>query len=42
MSYTVRFTRQAEADLQRLFVFILEREMERPGGGDFALADDYH
>lgn len=39
MTYRVRFSRQAEADLQRLFDFILEREMSRPGGGDFALAE---
>ena len=37
MSYTVRFTRQAAEDLERLFDFVLQRELER--GGDLALAE---
>ena len=36
MSYTVQFTRQAAEDLQRLYDFVIERELER--GGDFELA----
>lgn len=32
MSFRVRLTREAEADLGRLFDFILEREMARTGG----------
>lgn len=39
MTFQVRFTRAAQADLDRLFDFILERELARPGGGDLALAD---
>lgn len=31
MSYRVRFTREALADLDRLYAFVLEREMERAG-----------
>jgi len=31
VSYRVRFTRQALADLDRLYAFVLEREMERAG-----------
>ena len=37
MSYRVRFTREALADLDRLFAFVLEREMER--AGNFELAE---
>lgn len=37
MSFRVRLTREAEADLQRLFDFVLERELHRDGG-DLALA----
>jgi plasmid stabilization system protein ParE len=37
VSYTVRFTRQAAEDLQRLYDFVIEREFER--GGDLALAE---
>ena len=36
MSYTVRFTRQAAEDLQRLYDFVVDRELER--GGDLELA----
>ena len=38
MTFRVRLTREAEADLERLFDFVLERELERPGG-DFELAE---
>ncbi|MDH6166653.1 plasmid stabilization system protein ParE [Variovorax boronicumulans] len=36
MSYKVRFTLQAAQDLQRLYDFVLERELQR--GGDLELA----
>ena len=32
MSFRVRLTRDAEADLERLFDFVLDRELERDGG----------
>ena len=32
MSFRVRLTREAEADLERLFDFILDRELAREGG----------
>ena len=32
MSFKVRLTRDAEADLDRLFDFLLERELSRDGG----------
>lgn len=32
MSFRVRLTRDAEADLDRLFDFVLERELARDGG----------
>ena len=32
MSFRVRLTREAEADLGRLFDFVLERELARAGG----------
>ena len=38
MSFRVRLTRQAEADLERLFDFALERELARDGG-DLQLAE---
>lgn len=38
MSFRVRLTRGAEADLERLFEFVLERELTRDGG-DLALAE---
>lgn len=38
MSFKVRLTRHAEADLERLFDFILERELARDGG-DLTLAE---
>ncbi len=38
MSFRVRLTRDAEADLDRLFDFILERELAR-AGGDLALPE---
>jgi plasmid stabilization system protein ParE len=38
VSWRVRLTREAEADLNRLFDFVLERELEREGG-DLALAE---
>jgi len=38
VSYRVRLTRDAEADLERLFDFVLERELAR-GGGDISLAE---
>ena len=37
MNFRVRLTRDAEADLQRLFDFVLERELAREG--DLALAE---
>jgi plasmid stabilization system protein ParE len=40
VTFGVRLTRQAEADLERLFDFIIERELERPGGGNLALAEE--
>lgn len=39
MSFKVRFTREAQADLDRLFDFIVERELAREGGGTLALAE---
>ncbi|HRK19683.1 MAG: type II toxin-antitoxin system RelE/ParE family toxin [Rubrivivax sp.] len=36
MTFRVRLTRDAEADLDRLFDFLLERELHRDGG-DLAL-----
>ena len=38
MSFRVRLTREAETDLERLFDFVLERELARDGG-DLALAE---
>ena len=38
MSFRVRLTREAQADLERLFDFVLERELGREGG-DLALAE---
>jgi plasmid stabilization system protein ParE len=38
VSFRVRLTREAEADLDRLFDFVLERELARDGG-DLALAE---
>ncbi len=38
MNYRVRLTRDAQADLERLFDFVLERELAREGG-DLQLAD---
>ena len=38
MSFRVRLTRDAEADLERLFDFILDRELGR-AGGDLELAE---
>ena len=32
MNFRVRLTRGAEADLERLFDFVLDRELERAGG----------
>ncbi len=39
MSFKVRLTREAEADLERLFEFLLERELARDGG-DLELATE--
>lgn len=39
MTFRVRLTRDAEADLGRLFDFIVERELERDGG-DLELAEE--
>ena len=39
MSFQVKLTREAEDDLLRLYGFMLEREIERSGSGDLALAD---
>ncbi len=38
MSFRVRLTREAEADLDRLFDVVLERELARDGG-DLSLAE---
>lgn len=38
MSFRVRLTREAKADLDRLFDFIIERELAR-AGGDLELAE---
>jgi plasmid stabilization system protein ParE len=38
VSFRVRFTREAQADLERLFDFVLERELARDGG-DLALPE---
>ena len=38
MTFKVRLTREAEADLDRLFDFVLERELKRDSG-DLTLAD---
>lgn len=38
MSFRVRLTREAEADLERLFDFVLDRELDR-AGGDLQLAE---
>ena len=38
MTFRVRLTRAAEADLERLFDFVLERELGR-AAGDFELAE---
>lgn len=38
MSFRVRLTRDAEADLERLFDFVLDRELER-ADGDLELAE---
>jgi plasmid stabilization system protein ParE len=34
VKYTVRLTPEAEADLLRLYDFLIERELARDGGGD--------
>lgn len=39
MSYRVKLTRVAEDDLLRLYDFVIERELDRVGGGDLAGAD---
>jgi plasmid stabilization system protein ParE len=38
VSFRVRLTREAQADLDRLFDFVLERELARDGG-DLSLAE---
>ena len=38
MTFRVRFTRAAEVDLERLFEFVLERELAR-GAGNLQLAE---
>ncbi len=38
MTFRVRLTREAESDLERLFDFVMERELGRTGG-DLALAE---
>lgn len=38
MSFRVRLTREAQDDLERLFDFVLERELAR-SGGDLQLAE---
>jgi len=37
--FAVQLTRQAQRDLERLFDFVLERELSRPGG-DLGLAQE--
>ena len=39
MSFRVRLTREAEADLERSFDFVLERELAGEAGGDLELAE---
>lgn len=39
MSFRVRLTREADADIERLFDFVLERELARDAG-DLDLAQD--
>jgi plasmid stabilization system protein ParE len=39
VSFRVRLTREADADIERLFDFVLERELARDGG-DLGLAQD--
>ena len=39
MGYRVRLTTQAKDDLIRLYDFVLERELDRPGTGDLDLAE---
>lgn len=39
MTFKVRLTREAEADLLRLFDFLVQRELTRDGGGDLTLPD---
>lgn len=39
MRFKVRLTREAEADLVRLFDFLVERELARESGGDLGLAE---
>ena len=39
MSFSVLLTREAEEDIDRLFVFVLERELGRDGG-DLELAQE--
>jgi plasmid stabilization system protein ParE len=38
VTFRIRLTREAEADLDRLFDFVLERELQRDGG-DLSLAE---
>ena len=38
MSFKVRLTRDAVQDLERLFDFVIERELAREGGDDLGLA----
>lgn len=40
MTFKIRLARHAQADLERLFDFIVERETARPGGENLALADE--
>ena len=39
MTYRVSLTQDAHADLLRLYDFILERELARPGGGDLTIGE---
>jgi len=39
MTWTVRLSREAQEDLERLIDFILERELAREGDGDLAVAE---
>jgi plasmid stabilization system protein ParE len=39
VSFAVQLTKEAEADLLRLYGFILDRELNRPDGGNLDMAE---